>query len=163
MVLVKEGTILTEDPWIFVDDETPIPTDGPVIISLTRLRDERPNRPAGELGVQLQPADDATEITAEELAGVSLVAVTFPAYKDGRGYTQARNLRERLGYQGEIRAVGDVLYDQLAYMQRVGFSAFEVRKAADAEDFAKAVSEFSHAYQATPDGKPTAIKERHSK
>ncbi len=163
MVLVKEGTILTEDPWIFVDDETPIPADGPVIISLTRLRDELPNRPAGELGVQLQPADDATAITQDELEAVSLVAVTFPAYKDGRGYSQARNLRERLGYQGEIRAVGDVLFDQLAYMQRVGFSAFEVRKAADAEDFAKAVNEFSNAYQPTPDGKPTAIKTRHSK
>ena len=83
----------------------------------------------------------------------SVIAVDFPKFSDGRSYSIAYNLRVRLGYTGELRAIGDVLRDQLFYMQRVGFDAFEPRPDRKIEDAIKGLSDFSEFYQKSVDQK----------
>lgn len=81
------------------------------------------------------------------MASLAAIAVDFPTFKDGRGFSIAHILRTRLGWRGELRAVGDVSRDRLAYMARCGFDAFELREGEDAEASFKAFHEFSVAYQ----------------
>ena len=96
----------------------------------------------------LEPADDPA-LLAGALAHLRVIAVNFPKYGDGRGYSIARLLRERHGYQGELRAVGDVQRDQLYYLSRCGFDAFLLREDAGAGDALAALEDFSEAYQAS--------------
>lgn len=98
--------------------------------------------------LRLEPADDPAKF-ADRLRQVSRIEVNFPSFTDGRGYSIARLLRERHGYDGELRAVGDVQRDQLFYLARCGFDAFLLRKDADAEDALTAFNDFSEAYQAS--------------
>jgi uncharacterized protein (DUF934 family) len=98
--------------------------------------------------LRLEPADDPAAI-AHRLGSVSRVEVNFPSFTDGRGYSIARLLRERYGYRGELRAVGDVQRDQLFNLARCGFDAFLLRKGEDAADAPAAFNEFSEAYQAS--------------
>lgn len=119
------------DPWVIVDAEEPLPEHADAIVPSARFLAERDaliasNRPLGLLiGVR-----DKVEDVADDLARFSLVAIDFPAYTDGRGYSAARLLRDRYGYKGEIRAVGNVLADQVPLMIRCGFDAFAVTKPA---------------------------------
>jgi uncharacterized protein (DUF934 family) len=105
-----------------------------------------------DIGVWLA-SDERAEQLKEDIAGLSLIAVDFPAFSDGRGYSIAFNLRSRLGYDGEIRAIGDVLRDQLFYMQRVGFNAFATREDRSIEDALKGLTDFSDVYQTSWDQK----------
>jgi len=93
----------------------------------------------------------------QRLATVTLV---FPSFRDGRAYSQARLLRERFHYRGELRASGQVLRDQFVFMLRAGFDAFDVRKQTDAEAFAQTVKRYSVFYQPTGDGRITALHRR---
>jgi uncharacterized protein (DUF934 family) len=104
----------------------------------------------GGLGVWLE-ADEAIEEIAEDLSHFQVVALNFPAFTDGRHYSSARLLRERYGYQGEIRAIGDVLRDQLFLMRRCGFDAFAVRPDRDPYDALLGLKDFSVTYQAASD------------
>lgn len=107
-----------------------------------------PSQPeAGEV-LRLEPGDDPAGI-ADRLGAAARVEVNFPRFTDGRGYSIARLLRERFGYQGELRAVGDVLRDQLFYLSRCGFDAFLLREDQDAEEALGALHDFSEAYQAS--------------
>ncbi|WP_442782623.1 DUF934 domain-containing protein [Collimonas fungivorans] len=105
-----------------------------------------------EVGVWLS-SDAQADVVKDDLAHFSLVAVDFPKFTDGRGYSIAYNLRTRLGYNGELRAIGDVLRDQLFYMQRVGFNAFAVRADKDINDALKGLTDFSEKYQTSWDEK----------
>ncbi len=107
---------------------------------------------AGEIGVWLA-SDERPEQLKEDAASLPLIAVDFPTFADGRGYSIAYNLRARVGYTGEVRAVGDVLRDQLFYMSRVGFNAFATREDRSIEDALKGLSDFSDAYQTSWDQK----------
>jgi uncharacterized protein (DUF934 family) len=89
-----------------------------------------------------------------------VVALVFPTFRDGRAYSQARLLRERHGYDGELRATGQVLRDQFMFMLRAGFDAFQVKKQADAEAFAVTANRYSVFYQPTGDGRVTALNRR---
>jgi len=110
--------------------------------------------------VRVEPGDDARALIPQ-LDQIALVEVNFPAFGDGRGYSSARILREA-GYTGELRAVGDVLLDQLAYMRRCGFDAFEP-DAPIAEDAAhEALGRWPEVYQATTDGQTPIWNLRHS-
>ena len=116
-------------------------------------RIEKPPSPeagAAEAGavLRLEPAD-APESLAERLGGVARVEVNFPSFTDGRGYSIARLLRERFGYRGELRAVGDVQRDQLFNLARCGFDAFLLREGEDAPAALGALRDFSEAYQAS--------------
>ena len=105
-----------------------------------------------DIGVWLA-SDERAEQLKEDIASLSLIAVDFPAFSDGRGYSIAFNLRSRLDYDGEIRAIGDVLRDQLFYMQRVGFNAFATREDRSIEDALKGLTDFSDVYQTSWDQK----------
>jgi uncharacterized protein (DUF934 family) len=89
-----------------------------------------------------------------------VVALMFPTFRDGRAYTQARLLRERHGYKGELRATGQVLRDQFVFMLRAGFDTFEAKKDSDAEAFAATARRYSVFYQPTGDGRVTALHRR---
>ncbi len=107
-------------------------------------------RGAESLGVWLAPADEPADLVGD-FDKISLIGVDFPVFRDGRGYSTARLLRERYGWRGELRAIGDVLRDQLNYMARCGFDAFAVRADKDIHDALKAFSELSVQYQAAVD------------
>jgi phosphoadenosine phosphosulfate reductase len=114
------------DRWTLVADDAPLP-DGPVLVSLARWRREAEglttkNRPVGLI---LEPSDRIEDI-ADDLPRFAAIAVCFPAFADGRGYSIARLLRDRYGFTGELRAVGDILLDQVAQLFRVGFDTLAI-------------------------------------
>jgi uncharacterized protein (DUF934 family) len=111
----------------------------------------------GQTGVWLAPAEEPAElIDGGPLP--ELIAVQFPAFTDGRGYSTARLLRERYGYRGELRAIGDVQRDQLFELARVGFDAFALREGQDAAAALRAFADFSEVYQAAADRGPLFVR-----
>jgi uncharacterized protein (DUF934 family) len=160
MPLIKDKRVVS-DTWRHVDDETPLPASGDVIVSLARWQAEREalrgrNAP---LGIRLRSDEDAGAI-ADDLAYFDLVALEFPQFKDGRAYSTARLLRQRYGYTGELRAVGEVLYDQLQFMQRCGFDAFEYTGKLAAEEALAAFDEIDIVYQPAADRQRSAAATR---
>lgn len=109
--------------------------------------------------VRIEPGDDARELLPH-LSHVTRIEVNFPTFADGRGYSAARILREA-GYTGEVRAVGDVAVDQLAYMRRCGFDAFEPEKPMNDADVEAALSRWDEVYQKTVDGRTPIWAKRH--
>ena len=110
--------------------------------------------------VRIEPGDDARELVPH-LERLALVEVNFPAFGDGRGYSSARILREA-GYDGELRAVGDVLVDQLAYMRRCGFDAFDPDAPLDPEDVEAAFARWPEVYQRAADDRTPIWAKRHA-
>ncbi|MGD2134146.1 MAG: DUF934 domain-containing protein [Maricaulaceae bacterium] len=153
MPLIKDGKVV-EDGWVALDDEAAPPNAGDVIVSYARVLDDASTllQRDGRLGVRVSSSDEI-EALVPHLPSLHLVALEFPKYRDGRAYSSARLLRERYGFEGELRAVGDVLRDQLFFMVRCGFDAFEIDHADAAKAFAEAVNEFSAVYQPTGDGR----------
>ena len=160
MPLVKSGKI-AGDTFVNVADDAEISGDGAILISSARfLADpETLSRRPAKTGVVWPNNRDLDELVPylDRLAAVALV---FPSFRDGRAYSQARLLRERHGYDGELRATGQVLRDQFVFMLRAGFDAFEVNKEADAEAFAATARRYSVFYQPTGDGRVTALNRR---
>lgn len=160
--LIRQGEIV-DDPYAAPGDEDPLPPAGAVLVSLARWQSDRQELlgRADPLGVRLK-SDESPELVADDLDRLSLVALEFPRFRDGRAYSYARILRERYGFDGEIRAVGDVLMEQLHFMLRTGFDAFELDSADPLGEFLTAKAEFSVWYQPTGDGRRTATQLRHS-
>ncbi|HET7775583.1 MAG TPA: DUF934 domain-containing protein [Azospira sp.] len=124
---------------------------GPVLVPLSvwavrKSALQAASSPAAPIGVWLA-AGEGPESLADDLAQLPVVAVDFPKFTDGRGYSAARLLRERYGYQGEIRAIGDVLPDQLFLMARCGIDAFALRADKDAEKALALFDTFQNPYQ----------------
>jgi uncharacterized protein (DUF934 family) len=109
--------------------------------------------------VRLEPGDDARDLIPH-LARLQLIEVNFPVFGDGRGYSAARILREA-GYAGELRAVGDVLVDQLAFLRRCGFDAFAPEVPLDPADAEAGFARFAEVYQPTADGRTPIWAKRH--
>ncbi|RJY08985.1 DUF934 domain-containing protein [Aurantiacibacter aquimixticola] len=109
--------------------------------------------------VRIEPGDNARDLLPH-LARIRLVEVNFPTFADGRGYSAARLLREH-GYTGELRAVGDVLVDQIAYMRRCGFDSFAPERPLEESDVQAALDRFPHDYQAAADAAVPIWKLRH--
>jgi uncharacterized protein (DUF934 family) len=154
MPLIKDGT-LVEDAFTPVSDDAPLP-EGAVIVSLSRFLAEREtllsrNAP---FGVRLK-SDESPEVLRDDLPRLSLMVLEFAKFRDGRPFSWARMLRTRFGFTGEIRAVGDFLYDQLAFMCRVGFDAFEPSKRITPEALQRALREITFVYQPSADGRKT--------
>lgn len=161
MQYVKHGKICA-DEWLHVGNEGDLPAQGNLIVPLARwaaVRDELLAR-KNPLGIKLA-SSEAPERIREDLGRFDLVALEFPVFRDGRAYSHARLLREQYGFKGELRAAGNVLYDQFSFMHRCGFDAYEVQKDIDAQRFAKALSEFTLRYQSDPDGSPSVMELRH--
>ena len=161
MRYIKNGAIAA-DPFVYVEGNEPVPFDVPVIVSadwlLSASKEQIQGRKAA-LGVSW-PNDKPESELAPFLPHLALIALEFPVFRDGRAFTQARLLRERYGFKGEIRATGDVLRDQFLFMLRSGFDAFEVKKAADADAFGQVLREFTLRYQPAADGPLHAFRSR---
>ncbi|MGB3808896.1 MAG: DUF934 domain-containing protein [Parvibaculum sp.] len=159
MQLIKDGTFVA-DAWTTVADDAPIP-DGPIIVSLDRWKKEQNALLArgGKLGIRLKSGEEPALI-ADHLDSFDVVALEFPAYRNGRAFSYARILRERYDYKGEVRAVGAVLRDQFYFLVRCGFDALEVRDNITAEIYKESIGTFSHGYQPGADGGPTVMSLR---
>ena len=114
-----------------------------------RVASETPPRSPDEKVLRLEPADDPAKV-AGELVGATRVEVNFPKFGDGRGFSIGRLLRERYGYKGELRAVGQITRDHLFFLESCGFNAFELREGEDAAEAIAAFDDFSESYQASP-------------
>ncbi|MCH2558542.1 MAG: DUF934 domain-containing protein [Alcanivorax sp.] len=129
--VIVDGEIV-DNTWRRLNEEQleadGLPDAGAVIVPLAYWKTHRDAllARADAVGVCLEPGEEPADL-ADDLPHLPLVAIHFPAFKDGRGYSYARELRTRYRFAGEVRAVGDVLQDQLFYLHRVGFNAFEVR------------------------------------
>jgi uncharacterized protein (DUF934 family) len=160
MPLVKGGEIRS-DSFVHLGDDAPLPEGDAVLISAARLLADPQSllRREGKIGVIWPNGRDVDELVPY-LDRLSTIALVFPTFRDGRAYSQARLLRERFHYRGELRATGQVLRDQFVFMLRAGFDAFDVRKQSDAEAFAQTVKRYSVFYQPTGDGRLTALHRR---
>jgi len=152
--LIKSGAY-AQDNFALLADDAPLP-EGAVLVSLARFQKDREallarNTP---IGIKLQSSENP-ELLGADLSHFSLIALEFPKFRDGRAFSWARMLRTRLGYTGEIRAVGDFLYDQVNYQHRVGFDAWEVPDHFSLEMFSRALTEMTNVYQPSTDGKKT--------
>jgi uncharacterized protein (DUF934 family) len=152
MPLLKNGS-LVDDRWRRLADDDPLPGTDAVIVSLARWRADRALAGRnGPLGLALKNSEPVQPL-ADEIHHFELIALEFPKFTDGRAYSQARLLRERLAFTGELRATGQVLPDQLLLMQRCGFDAFELAKGAPLEAWKRAIGAFSVFYQPAADGR----------
>jgi uncharacterized protein (DUF934 family) len=160
MPLVKGGKI-ADDIFVHVTDGAELPDDAAVLIPAARLLEnpESVLQRKAKTGVIWPNSRDVDDL-APYLDRLAAVALVFPTFRDGRAYSQARLLRERFQYRGELRATGQVLRDQFVFMLRAGFDTFEVKKQSDAEAFAQTVKRYSVFYQPTGDGRLTALHRR---
>lgn len=152
MEIIKKGEIVTSG-WVHVADAELLPAERvDVTVSLRRFVGEQTalQTHPGRVGVRLHPEDDV-DPHLPALLQLPLLAVEFPRFTDGRGYSLGRLLRERHGYRGELRAMGNVLRDQLFYMHRCGFDAFELQPGKSIQEALEAFDELSVRYQAAVD------------
>jgi len=150
--VIKNGLVCSDD-WQLIPKEAPLadlPEGTDCIVPLALWQAERTALKSrkGGLAVWLD-ADEEVETIADDLPNFALIALNFPAFTDGRAYSSAALLRQRYGFKGEIRAIGDVLRDQLFAMRRCGFDAFAIRADKDPHDALKGLADFSDSYQAT--------------
>lgn len=162
MPLIKNAEFV-ENAFARVADEEPLP-EGAIVVSLTRFQADRDalmtrNAP---LGVRLA-SNQSPEALGADVHHFAVIELEFPKFRDGRGYSWARLLRDRMGYKGEIRAVGDVLRDQWLFMHRVGVDAFEVRPGTRIEDFRAALAEQTVFYQPAADRVRNVLDLRHAR
>ena len=166
MPLVKGGKIVS-DEYVHLADDAALPETGAVLVSAARfLADpELVLQRREKVGV-IWPNNREVEDLLPYVERLALVALVFPSFRDGRAYSQARLLRERYFFRGELRATGQVLRDQFVFMLRAGFDAFDVKKQADAEAYTQTVKRYSVFYQPTGDGRIAApfrrLQLRHS-
>jgi uncharacterized protein (DUF934 family) len=146
--IIRDGAIVTDNWSLLPVDATELPTASKIIVPLKLWQTQKNGLLArGEpLGIWLDSADDPATI-GDDANRFSVIALNFPTFKDGRSSSTAYLLRTRYGYKGELRAIGDVLRDQLFMLKRVGFNAFAVRADKDIEDALKGLSDFSEVYQ----------------
>lgn len=164
VLLDQSGGLVPIDPWCFLGADQGIDDATDVVLGLDRLEATAPQLVGrnGRLGA-LVGAGESVERLVPFLDQLALVAIAFPAFKDGRGLSSARVLRARLGFQGEIRAVGEVLIDQLGFMLRCGFSAFTVRHPQPEAAFVAATRHFPMHYQVASVPAPVIAGLRHAK
>lgn len=130
-----------------------LPPVGDVTLGLERWLAEHATSRQGRTGVRLLGGDNARALT-DHLEKIELIALEFPRFGDGRNYSNARILRDQLGYRGELRAIGDVLKDQLFYLHRCGIDTFELHPSLDAESALRHLADFSVVYQTAADRRP---------
>ncbi|HET6161277.1 MAG TPA: DUF934 domain-containing protein [Dongiaceae bacterium] len=161
MALLQHGA-LQPNSWRFVGDDAAISADEPVTVSLKRWQAE------GEIlrgrnaliGVRLKNDEQALAL-GEDVHRLALIEIEFPKFTDGRAFSQARILRDKLGYKGELRAIGTILRDQYLYMTRCGVDSVELPDGKPIDGYLAALKEFSAWYQPASDGRPTVMELRH--
>lgn len=147
--IIKDGAIVDNRWQLVAKDAASVPT-GPAILPYSLWLANKEQLPSdGTIGIWLD-SDEQASLIADNLNSFALVAINFPAFADGRGFSYARELRETYNYQGELRAIGDFMRDQLYYLQRCGFNAFALQNS-DLEAALSSLNDFSDAYQAAVD------------
>ncbi len=161
MPLLRNGKVI-QDRWLTIAGDEDLPIDVPIIVELERFRNQRDEllRRNAPLGIRLHSDQPPSEI-AEHLDRFEVVALEFPKFTDGRAFSQARQLRDRYRYRGEVRAVGHVLRDQYMFLERCGFDAIEVADESAAEGWRAANTEISVWYQPASGGRTPAMVLRH--
>lgn len=147
--LIRRGRIVENDPWIELGDDAPLPQKGDILVSPRRLVQDAGLLLAhdGALGVVFAP-DDEPGAVAALLPRVTLAAIRFPGFRDGRGFSLAQILRRRFWFKCEVRAIGDVLRDQLFFMMRCGFDSFDLADNEPMEAYRRAQVQYSRLYGA---------------
>jgi uncharacterized protein (DUF934 family) len=160
MPLIKNGRVIA-DRYVHVLDDAPLPEGAPVLIPAARFLADAAEilQRDAPVGV-IWPNNRKVAELAPYLDRLALVALVFPNFKDGRGYSQARLLRERYGYRGELRATGQILRDQFLFMVRAGFDVLDVAKASDVDAFASALARYTVFYQNAGEGRTSAARLR---
>jgi uncharacterized protein (DUF934 family) len=160
MPLVK-GSRIVADTFTRVEDDAPIPEQGAVLIPAARYLADAAEltQRAAPVGV-IWPNNKNVSELAPYLDKLALVALVFPIFRDGRAYSQARLLRERYGYRGEMRATGQILRDQFVFYLRAGFDSFDVIKETDAAAFEETAKRYSVFFQPTGDGRQIVARSR---
>ena len=160
MPLIKNGRVIA-DRYVTVLDDAPLPEGVPVLVPAARFLADAAEiiQRDAPIGV-IWPNNRKVAELAPYLDRLALVVLMFPNFKDGRAYSQARLLRERYGYRGELRATGQILRDQFLFLVRAGFDALEVAKAIDVDAFAAALARYSVFYQAAGEGRIPAARRR---
>ena len=163
MRVIKDNKII-EDSWLQVLDATSVEklAEEDVIVALAFWKDHRTDLldREGQLGICVGIDDDVEDIV-KDLEHFNLIAIEFPQFKDGRGYSSARILREHYNYEGDIRAIGNVLRDQLFFMQRCGIRSFQLHEDRDMDAALSGFLDFSINYQTAADGAPPIYKLRY--
>jgi uncharacterized protein (DUF934 family) len=162
--LISKTAVVTDDPWQVLEGgagNAPQGTD--LLVPLAVWVDARYVlvERAGRLGVWLEPADDPA-LLAADVGRLSLIAVHFPSFTDGRGFSIARLLRDRHGYRGELRATGPMTRDTLFYLARCGFDAFELREGEDPQASLQELAAFDEVYQGAADRGPLFERRFHA-
>ena len=148
--LIKDGA-LADNQWQLLQDASADIPAGQVIIPLDLWLAQRDQLSArSDIGVWLE-SDQVAEQLGADAAKLPLIAINFPTFMDGRGFSTGRLLRERFGFTGELRAIGNYMRDQLFYLKRCGFNAFDCNEDMDAEAALASLSDFSESYQAAVD------------
>jgi uncharacterized protein (DUF934 family) len=147
LLRLREGVplVVDDDRWILIREMAADLPEGPLILPLALWLSRRIDHHPALDAVWLGP-DDEVESLKPWLNLLPLIALDFPSFRDGRAYSQAYLLRTRFGWQGELRAIGDVLRDQLSHMRQCGFDAFAVREDKSAEDALKGLAGMSVLY-----------------
>jgi uncharacterized protein (DUF934 family) len=160
MALIKNGQVV-ENEFFDCSNMEVLPPAGALIVSVSQWQDhwEKLVRRPDPVGVKLK-SDEHPEIIADDLESLAVIALEFPTFKDGRPYSYARLLRERYGYTGELRAIGDVLLEQIHFMERVGFNSVEIDSEDPLTDFKTATEEFTVWYQPSGDSRRRAAELR---
>ena len=161
---IAEGGRIVDDAWTSLDTVQAlreVRDDAAILVPLALWKNERAALLArtAPIGVRLEPNDEPAEL-AGDVSHLAVIAIDFPKFTDGRGYSIARLLRERYGYRGKLRAVGDVLHDQLFYMLRCGFDSFAVKHQESIADALAAYRVFSDGYQTSVDRPVPLFKRR---
>lgn len=161
MALLQRGA-LQPNNWRFVGDDAVIPVDEPVTVSLKRWQAEAQSLRGrnAPVGVRLKNEEPA-QVLGQDVHRLSLIEVEFPKFTDGRAFSQARILRDKLGYKGELRAIGAILRDQYLYMTRCGIDSVELPDDKPIDGYLAALKEFSAWYQPASDGRATVMELRH--
>lgn len=149
MPIIKDGALI-EDNWTLLDEEADVPSSADIIIPLNVMLEkaERLSNHSGRIALLISN-DIAVEDHADLVAKADMVVLELPAFTDGRAYSQARVIREELGFDKELRVKGDVLVDQAAYLQRCGFDSFDFDGEFDAETWKKSSEIMTTGYQRT--------------
>ncbi|GAB3107171.1 DUF934 domain-containing protein [Aestuariicella hydrocarbonica] len=162
--LIKDN-VITDNSWELLEatdspETTTVPA-GSVIVPLVvwNAQKEQLESRKASLGVWLN-SDELAEELAGDAQGFGLVAVNFPGFMDGRGFSAARLLRERYGYEGELRAIGHIIRDQLFFLKRCGFNSFELGEGVDLDAAMASLNDFSETYQAAVDQKLPLFRRR---
>lgn len=148
MQIIRDKQIIP-DTWTFIADDSPL-QEGDICVSMSRWKKDAATlkNHTGKLGVRLASTDNVIEL-ADTIADIHLVELDFPAFTDGRGFSQARLLRHRFNYQGEIRATGKFMADQAFYMSRVGINAFAMQSEKELQTALSTLDDFSVSYQSS--------------